>query len=389
MLNRFREMAYAPHTGRQIQLSNGNITTKTVATGSSWCLDNVGLFPAPSPLRIEKEVLTPGLMTGRPAAFPVYEFDSYPYLNQPNMPVVPPDPSEPLMGWMGSTPPDDATAIAQVVESTIPTRPEVSVPNLLWEVFPLNMQKAGQLLKDHILEPTKPLPKRKKPGSNTVAEINFGWAQLFRDVAGLLRFADHVEKRDRELRSLYEKGGLRRKRVVWEGHSDYISAHNLTVNSFNCFVQVDRRTQVLAKRWVTVRWLYPIDRPIPTAPDRLQQARELVHGWSNAPARVWEALPWSWFIDYFAGIGGFLEVSNNSLGVFPTNICVCQTTETRITDTLVGTSPNFVVTPGSYRKTVKERHLGSYSLSIHWPIFSAKQLTTLAGIAANHGGVVV
>ena len=395
MLNRYRAFVYAPERGTTVHVPSGAVTEHVTSTGQSECYDSTGYYPAAMPLTIQKDTLSPGTITGQ-TPFPIYRFDKRPYLNQPGMPVVPITSNNPTWGWMGDGPPSDNDAIQQVLASTIPTRPEVSVPNLLWELFPSNMRDAGRIVasrpfksglqKDRDFYRKKHGPKESP--KNSVAEINFGWVQLYRDLTGLLKFQEHVEKRDRELQSLYEKGGLKRKRVVWSGHTDYISAHNLVVNSVECFVEVDRRTQKQVLLWVTVRWVYPYDKPIPTDSERLQQARLLVHGWSNAPARVWEALPWSWFIDYFAGIGNFLEVSNNSLGVYPTNICVCRQEISTISDTIVGqTEPSwFSVTPGTFKRVLKTRTIGSFGLATHIPILSGSQLTTLAGIAANYGG---
>lgn len=365
---RHRVRSFGGHTGYQVPHGGGPIIPRYASYGSETCDDAVGFYPNVTGFVLRRFHRDPGIISGDKEFFKVYRFDSVPYENQPY---------EDYVGEGVFYPLSDNGYATQVAADTSPTRASVSVPNLLLDSFPGVMRRVGDSL-------AKGRPVKRK--GNSVAEANFGWDLLYRDVAALFKFGEQVEQRVDELNRVYSKGGLKRRRNVASTNATS-TQEGIYVQSFYVAVRANRVTTTRSRKWVTMRWV-PNSPNIPSSEGRLAQARLLVHGWSNAPARVWDALPWSWAIDYFAGIGDWLNANANSIGVVPTNICVCTTTETEVRDEILPTYPaTFAVTAGRATSTMKMRVLGSITPTLaHVPLMGTKQLVTVAGIAANYGG---
>jgi hypothetical protein len=364
------------HVGTQIYVPTKGKGPVYKSRGFSRCSDIVGNYPNANGLSIEHFYLSQvGTISGKELAFPIYEWIDYPYDNQPGYPTI----------GAGSPPHDNTFYATSVAASTSPTRPAVSVPNMIWELIPKKLHEAGGRHAGG--EGQRRAHSKKSKGDNSIAEFNFGWDQLFRDVARIFKFQEDLDKRIQELNRLYSRGGLTRKRVVWTATSAPAVTAGLVVQTFNATVRVTRTATTSYKKWVSIRWSYPTGTPIPSDTERIAKARLLIHGWSNAPARVWEALPWSWMIDYFANIGDFLNANGNELGLIPTNICVMDETRTVSQDTLEFVESGFTAVPARSEYISKQRILGSIGLSAHVPFLSAQQVTTLSGIARTYGAI--
>lgn len=347
------------------------------------CEDVVGNQPNANPLIIEHFERRPGTITGVATVFPVFGLRDYPYDGQPTWDMAPIDTGDML---------SDADYLAKLAADTNPTKASVSIPNLIWESIPSAVRSVG----NRIVESDSPwrnrpqyrpekIRERGLDTNNSVAAHNFGWGQLYRDVSSLFNFADQVNRKVNEINRIFDKGGTTRRRVVWSGKGS-VDIDRL-VQADVVGVTVRERTTTLTRKWVSLRWK-PYDPLYLSNPkDRLQEARRLVHGWSNAPARVWEALPWSWLIDYFGNIGNVINSSANDIRVTASNCCVMTMTHSVVEHEVLTVNPpgnQFTVRPGKSEYTLKQRTLGSIGLSAHLPVISAGQLTTLLGISANY-----
>lgn len=346
--------------------------TRTIGGGFSQCDDVVGNFPLPNALYIEHRYLVPGIINGQPG-FPVFYMENYPYENQPSF-------TGHIDGHDFGMPNADE-ALTKVAAWTNPARAEVSVPN-----FTMELREIPEMLRLKGLAHSK--KRRKGKAGNSVAEQQFGWDNLFRDVGTLIDFQSQCDKRVLELKASLGPKGLRRQRVV--GENTVIQNNTgIVFNSFNCGMGGTRRKTTLHRMWVSMVWRHlGVGLPDPpTNEELLREARFIVHGWRNAPLVAWNALPWSWFGDYFGNVGTWLQANDNVLGIAPGEFCVMNLIETRTEDLITSITPGHAATNALHVYTQKIRATGGVlALSFSLPVFSSKQLVNLAGIAQNLSG---
>ena len=143
--------------------------------------------------------------------------------------------------------------------------------------------------------------------------FQLGWAPLLGDLAKLARFQDAVDKRRKEILNATKRGGYRR-RIRIGSASDTIPAGSGQTANFGSFASfpVDQTSGIrTAKAWAVMKWKNTSPNTgIPTKDDDLRPYLLGIHP-SNVLQNVWEALPWSWLIDYFSGIGDLLAAGNH------------------------------------------------------------------------------
>lgn len=269
---------------------------------------------------------------------------------------------------------------------TNPSRPHVQLPVSLFELreLPKLIKQTGELLRDGhniIVKHARPSSPGKQ-GSSAYLSWQFGWKPILSDLSKLVDFTSIADKRFKELQTLFDKGGITRRYqyqtdTVESRTSGLIETGLTLINGVTC------RTTT-RKVWGTVRWkanpgLYP------KSSEHLRSyARTLILGCDNSQlaAELWEAMPWSWLIDWFTDIGDYLQASNNSLAHLAGSPNIM--THTKTTITVQPTNPPiWVGLPGSfsgYRET-KQRQLGVISpISATLPVFTNRQLSILGAL---------
>jgi len=356
----------AGHGGRQETISGDLVSEGAWTVLQEHLEDTVGNFPAPNPLWIEKTWHTPSTLTGVWPYFAQYRWIDYPMFD-----------SVYTFGAEGNhtdPEPSVASAVTSVQAATNPSRPDVSIPNFLYELkdIPEMLHLKGQA-------------HAKRRPSNSAVEGNFGWELLWRDLTRLVDFTASVNKRVTELKRLHAKGGLKRRRTVYDSTatadgSDYFWTLEVSVTA-PIHVTSHKR------KWVSVLWK-PDSPNIPSADELVRQARLAVHGWdfssAGLAAIIWEAVPWSWLGDYFGNLGSYLDANRNSVGAVATNSCFMEESTLEWAYGPWNISNPFFTCKTGKRKTVtKSRTISSASLTATLPMLSHKQLSTLSSIAFN------
>lgn len=224
---------------------------------------------------------------------------------------------------------------------------------------------------------------------NSVAEVNFGWLSLGRDLFAILDFGREVDLRVAQLRNSYRSGGSRVSRTIWSGGVTSQS-NTQTFHSTEGSVQGYFKYSTYTKVWATCRWI-PDNPTLPSASDLLSTARRTVHGWDFSAGGIgsalWEALPWSWLSDYFFNVGTFLNASRNTVGITPHNPCRMVHSISSKQQIITFCSSYFKASPSSATYETKDRYVGSPSITLlaSQPFLTAQRLTTLLGIANNFG----
>lgn len=361
-LPRTRIMTAGVHTGRWYNQFTGTSGMEDLYLGDSICEDTVEVSKARPDHGLEiirRAILTPGTVRSTGSSG-VYIWDAIPHGSQTFRGHIP----------LSSVPPTDIEAATKAAARTNPGRPSVSLPVFLAELRDL----PGLIYKDGLEKISKP--------RNSVAENNFAWESLFRDVGTLFKVTKLFDERFKELRALHSRSGLKRKKIIWRASSIQESSP-LVIWSLEGFAEATVRSRRESVLWASARWRPAVAGVPPSADRMLSSARKAVLGWRIAPADAWELMPWSWFIDYFFNVGEFLEVYANNSEYKLESTCVMQHDRTEHRFELTNVAGPIAVTPGVQIYETKVRRLGTIGLTATQPILSAKQVTTLAGIAAN------
>lgn len=223
-----------------------------------------------------------------------------------------------------------------------------------------------------------------KKGGGAYLNFQFGWKPFLSDLKGLLDFQQTTENRLRQLKRLFDRGGSSHR--VENG-----SAEQTTVSTSPPFLgsTIYYRQSGSAKGWLVVKWIpetvYTLNPP---SHDELRRrAFRSAYGLNVNISTVWEALPWTWLIDWFSDIGDYLSVSHNSVGFRPGACYQMIQSEARSTNGIIGPHPAFapnltVDGPSTVYSVRKTRTVVSpTTISVRAPILSPSQLGILGALA--------
>jgi hypothetical protein len=311
------------------------------------CRDVTDAKPYPDhPLTIIKKRLRPSLANGRSkepgAGGWYYDFHNYMF-GMRNIQLL----EEPV------SPQPVSYYLTKLLANANPSRPDVNVPVFLFELkdFPRMLKELGDVL-----------ARRIKPSmvAGGYLSYSFGWAPLFGDLLKLLQLQKAIDNRIKLLRQ-YERGKRQKRKL---GFNTY-SLGQLSENHDLGNVRLTYNRQFSEKVWATYR--ITLATSLPRTADALQAlAARQVLGLNFSMATLWEALPWSWLIDYFANIGEFLEASRDNIPfrIERVNIMVNSRIEYQLSSLSVTPGrenlPICKVSPGYYLAERKTRMLPSY-----------------------------
>jgi hypothetical protein len=282
--------------------------------------------------------------------------------------------------------PDPEWDPAAIWSRTNPSRPVTRLPVFWLELreVPDMIRQAGRFLLD-----AKNWRRYVRSAHQTrdLATANlafqFGWAPLISDLWRIASFQDAVDKRRKLMDRLYSGKGLRRTgRLGQTSVSDVKSSYAVNFGNYKNFYVTYQRSST-AESWFVVYWKPNSYNPLPPSDAVLRQYLTGLHP-SHILSNVWEALPWSWLIDYFTNIGDVLEAGNHHLAV-PQGGCV-MTKVTRISKHPELISGNDKVTPGTLKIIDHRRSpMGSVGLNARLPTLEAGQLSILGSLAVLKG----
>jgi len=281
--------------------------------------------------------------------------------------------STPSSGW-GGIPQIDLEALAtQAMASTNPSRPEVRVPVFFSELrdLPRLVQLAGRSI------------TQKAASANL--SWQFGWKPLIGDLTSMLNFEQSVDKRMIELKRLQSSTGLKR-RWTFSAESGSVTTGTTTLNSFQAIVRADYQDIPERQCWATLTWRVNQSYVFPVSDAATRSlAWRLVTGmhYGQQIGNLWEAMPWSWLIDWFGNIGDFIEASDNSIACVPESFCIMNNSKLTRSHSITEISEGFSVSGLKAVKEYKYRDTVSPTASItaSFPALSGRQLSILGSLA--------
>jgi len=245
------------------------------------------------------------------------------------------------------------------------------------------IRQAGDAIRWYRGARDKELPSVAGLASANLA-YQFGWEPLISDMWKLLTFQESYEKKRKELMRLYSGSGLRRN-INLETLTDTFSESGNFQGGFGTafnFSGVRTRT---TKIWGSIRWK-PTVVPPGGVPTDLAVYRAAL-GLDITLASVWEAIPWSWLVDWFTSAGDFLAAHRNTVPAHFSNICIMRKSECvgRFTST---SNPNGRSWRGATAAFLKEERTPYADLiypTAYLPFLGNGQLSILGSLAILRG----
>lgn len=381
MTTRTRNEDFAvPYTGEYWY----NTTKLSTLTASEWLsqvstTDTVGEWENDNPLSINRYSSEWPRLTGKSNVIPGkgYEYKSYP-ITWRNYSLTP------LEVFVTLSEAELQAYAAKVVGDSNPSVPSVSVPVALGELKDVPDMVRG-FWKD-ILKSKDTL--RKLAAGNL--SWRFGLKPMISDARKLLKFSEEVAKLLATLRRLKRVGVIHRRVLLrWDLQERTISSNSL-LNSTAGTIRGNRYGHYTDKVWGTCRWVPTSLGAIPdTDEELLRTLRQIVLGarLAEAPAAVWELIPWSWLADWFSSIGDFLKTLQTDLPLKPEGVCIMRTmtAQSRYEITQVPSWPIFSMEGGygEYRE-LKYRYIPAPIVgpSASVPSLNEGQWSILGSLAA-------
>lgn len=267
-----------------------------------------------------------------------------------------------------------------------PSRPIVDLPVFAFELkdLPKMIKQAGDAIR--WLRSGK---RGATPTATGLANANlayqFGWAPLLSDLWKLLTFQEAYEKKKAELEKLYSSAGLRRSVTLDEqtigvgGTTYFLHTNGLTLIG-------NGSGEAKYKAWGSVRWKPTKVPPGTRHPSDLDVFRAAL-GLDITLATVWEAIPWSWLIDWFTNVGDFLSANRNTIPATHSRICIMEMKTLSCTYSTKTITDGFSWGGASTGSTSKSRtpRTGIIYPSVSLPFLSGSQLSILGSLLIARG----
>lgn len=254
----------------------------------------------------------------------------------------------------------DAAYATTAVARTNPSRAYVDVPANVLELGELT-QLVHELGKSAL-----------KNFARTNLYYQFGIAPLVGDIVKLISFNDQVHRRIAEIERLQSPRGLRRT----------ISLDSLTntVNVSNEYLQTGgfiakNSWQKLGKRQIKahVRWKAGGNLAKINQREMCLLAKKALLGITIDFATLWEAVPWSWMIDWGTNLGEYLKTQRNIIPAELIGVWLMKHTTTSI-DIPSFSTQDENISAISVRKETKTRERGFVTPEAHFPFLSGNQM---------------
>lgn len=273
--------------------------------------------------------------------------------------------------------PDENSVLSAALAATNPSKPVVDLPVFLAELkdIPSMMLEAGR----------KKLRQGRPKAGNSTAEYNFGWEPLIRDLRKLIDIQASIDSRLKSLGQL-KSGGYSRLGKVEQRDMTLDEGEIYPFAGYMGHVRIQPTRHTRIRRWASIRWVLNDDSPVNSASDdeMANLAQRAVLGRNASWESVWNAMPWSWLVDYFTNIGELLGASRNFLGCSPISRCVMTHAHSSASFKITHNAEGASVALGAPWTTTKWRTpMGWAYPTMRLPVLTVRQLSTLSSIALN------
>lgn len=272
-----------------------------------------------------------------------------------------------------------------------PNKPKFDLPQFIFEMkdFPRMLKQLGDILKDV----AKASSLEKTP--EYILAMNFGWAPLISDLGKLLDFRQSLEERKAELRAMEYGTHLKRSlgthlvKDIEEGQGYFQLWEGVAVSDCIpgqpslCIITAGQRTRETHKVWYTTN--AKLVHPLPESSlDDLALVSAL--GLGIRPELIWNMVPWSFLIDYFANVGDVLSLYGGAIPHKVTRMNLMISRRVRAELVNIRTAPKFSISgSGTLQRTNKSRYVyANPTPSLSWtPLLTGAQMLNLASLSTS------
>jgi hypothetical protein len=280
----------------------------------------------------------------------------------------------------------------KIAASTAPLKPALYLFTGMFEArdFPLLLMYAGDLLLGFkSRRPVRYLAGPRALAAHTLA-FQFGWGPILQDLTKLLDVVHLILARQREIGEL-NSGKVVRRTVRFGRYAGGFTDTETVYSTFSVIVTLIRTVSHGTEAWATIHWQLA-DMGLlgkqPSFLDAFQVVYGLkpgIDGFTTLIQQIWKALPWSWFIDWFANISDALEVSRNLIHYKPSRINLMWETTKIATYAPLHPTGTRSFNGGSCRVVVKNRNQPSISsvtgVRLKLPFLDSFKLSVLGSLA--------
>jgi hypothetical protein len=221
-------------------------------------------------------------------------------------------------------------------------------------------------------------------------EYQFGIMPIVNDLIKMLKFQELTDKRFRALKDLSKGSSVRHATVYQDTSVEPWSGSTFLTGLYQETTKIRWRMQTDRRIWVSTRW--NTDAPLPDSDQELQRlANQLVVGSNISFATLWNAMPWSWLVDWFSNTGDIIQGWENTIPVNHTGSCIMRHTRKQVN------AWEWTVEPSGGRQTLapipnlRETKFRSAAPSFVLPEFylpglTGGQLSILSALTVVKGG---
>lgn len=281
---------------------------------------------------------------------------------------------------------------AEAAGQTNPSRPYVDVPVALLElgemVQLIRNRGAGIITNAWELTRRSRMSRHARNAARTNLLLQFGFGPLVGDLAKLTQFRRVFNDRMKEVKRLQGPKGLRR---TIKADAGSVSFKTGTIYMQSLLASTDAP----AVRWdgwtgttlsAHVRWRAGGTLPAVAESAEMEAlvSRSLL-GVTLDASTFWEALPWSWLVDWGSTVGDWFKANRNIIPAVLEGVWISQ--HTRSLFTCPGVSFAYgegYMSPGRFTRDTKLRTSSIPVLPIaHFPFLSGKQVGILASLSVT------
>ena len=273
---------------------------------------------------------------------------------------------------------ENNTYALQLLAETHPFRSEYSVPVSIAEL--LDIGSLFKLTAKSFFE----------LAGNAYLNYRFGWVQFLRDIKTLAAITTAIERRIKEFDSLSKHGGLRRNVTMYSNNWDSISWQYIS-SSYSVLAIADTYQTERYEIRGTVRWRWKSGIKVSLSKlEAFNLAIQSVFDLGELDAStIWNAIPWTWLVDYFVDINSYLSANENTDLVEPFDICIVRQSRA-VQDQIPRTPPSGIrITKGRFTRTIKTRDViaGVPALpAIRYSLISMSQYYVLLALLGRFRG---
>jgi hypothetical protein len=222
-----------------------------------------------------------------------------------------------------------------------------------------------------------------KKAARSNLKVQFGMLPLVRDLDKLIAFQNQAMRRVQVIKKLRDTGSYRK--TVDIGVYNGVANDFLVLQSADAFIRVARTIETVHGIRAHCRWKPSVDLSHMDNQAMHALARAAVVNLRVDYSALWEAMPWSWLIDWCGNVGTYLKSQRNIVPASLDSVTVMRHTKTKHrTDGYSDpSSGNRTMTPAFVTRETKSRATSFVSLTAHWPFLSANQMGILASLSVR------